>query len=153
MKSSVVVAPWPNFPPGVPPFISFFLGMESIPAKAIKLRNKRSSALAELADHIQRAGGRVTAVVTLVSAGRIKTLRGEPRVIKKLQKRKTNEILNIFGIQPVALTANEAQYLVSFRTPDEIRNRLAKARKEIYRRLHSKGIRWTNECKDTGSAC
>ncbi|MCY2944685.1 MAG: hypothetical protein NT142_09155 [Planctomycetota bacterium] len=116
------------------------------------MRNKRSSALAELADHIQRAGGRVTAVVTLVNAGRIKTLRGEPRVIKTLQKRNANEILDIFGIQPVALTANEAQYLVGFRTPDEIRNRLATARKEINRRLRSKGIRWTDEREDAGEA-
>jgi orotate phosphoribosyltransferase len=109
--------------------------------------------LAELADYIQRAGGLVTAVVTLANAGRIKTLRGEPKIIKKLQERYANEILNIFGIQPVALTANEAQYLVGFRTPDEIRNRLAKARKEINRRLRSKGIRWTDEYKDTGNAC
>ena len=100
--------------------------------------------LAELADYIQRAGGLVTAVVTLVNAGRNKTLRGEPRVIKKLQERYANEILNIFGIQPVALTANEAQYLVGFRTSDEIRNRLAKARKEINHRLRSKGIRWAD---------
>lgn len=108
--------------------------------------------LAELADHIQRVGGRVTAVVTLVNAGRIKTLRGESRVIKKLQERNENEILDIFGIQPVALTANEAQYLVGFRTPDEIRNRLATARKEINRRLRSKGIRWADEREDAGEA-
>ena len=108
--------------------------------------------LAELADYIQRAGGLVTAVMALVNAGRIKTLRGEPRVIKKLQERNANEILDIFGIQPVALTANEAQYLVGFRTPDEIRNRLATARKEINRRLRSKGIRWADERKDAGDA-
>lgn len=106
--------------------------------------------LAELADYIQRAGGLVTAAVTLVNAGRIKALRGEPRVIKKLQERNANEILDIFGIQPVALTANEAQYLVGFRTPDEIRNRLATARKEIHRRLRSKGIRWADEREDAG---
>ena len=108
--------------------------------------------LAELADYIQRAGGLITAVVTLVNAGRIKTLRGEPRVIKKLQERNAHEILDIFGIQPGALTANEAQYLVGFRTPDEIRNRLATARKEINRRLRSKGIRWADERKDAGDA-
>lgn len=106
--------------------------------------------LAELADHIQRAGGRVTAVVTLVNAGRIKTLRGEPKVIKKLQERNANEILDIFGIQPVALTANEAEYLVGFRTTDEIRNRLATARKEINRRLRSKGIHWADAREDAG---
>ncbi|MDP3843862.1 MAG: phosphoribosyltransferase [Oxalobacteraceae bacterium] len=104
--------------------------------------------LAELADYVQRAGGVVTAVVTLVNAGRIKALCAAPKVIKKLQERYQNEILNIFGIQPSALTANEAQYLVGFRTADEIRNRLAKARKEIHLRLCSKGIRWAAERTD-----
>ena len=85
-------------------------------------------------------------------AGRVKAPRGKPRVIKKLQERNAHEILNIFGIQPVALTANEAQYLVGLRTPDEIRNRLATARKEINRRLRSKGIRWADERKDAGDA-
>lgn len=87
--------------------------------------------LAELVDYIQRAGGLVTAVISLVNAGRIRTLRGESSVIKKLQARNAHEILDIFGIQPFALTANEAQYLVGSRKPDEIRNRLATARKEI----------------------
>lgn len=108
--------------------------------------------LAELADHIQRARGQVTAVITLVNAGRITTLQGEPSVIKKLQERHANEILDIFGIQPTALTANEAQYLVGFRTADEIRNRLATARKEVHRRLRSKGIRWADEREATGNA-
>jgi orotate phosphoribosyltransferase len=108
--------------------------------------------LAELADYIQRAGGKVASVITLVNAGRIKTLQGEPSVIKKLQERYSNEILDIFGVQPTALTANEAQYLVGFRTADEIRNRLAKARKEIHRRLRSKGIRWADEREATGNA-
>jgi predicted nucleic acid-binding protein len=44
---------------------------------------------AELADHVQGAGGLVTAVVTLVNDGRIKRLRVEPRVIKKLQEKKS----------------------------------------------------------------
>lgn len=108
--------------------------------------------LAELADYIQRAGGLVTAVVALVNAGRIKWLRSEPGVVKKLQERYAHEILDIFGIRPGALTANEAQYLVGFRTPDEIRNRLATARKEIDRRLRAKGIRWANERQDAGDA-
>ena len=84
--------------------------------------------------------------------GHRRPLRREPRVIKKLQERNANEILDLLGIQPVALTANKAQFLVGFRTPDEIRNRLATARKEINRRLRSKGIRWADERKDAGDA-
>lgn len=106
--------------------------------------------LAELADYIQRAGGLVIAIVTLVNAGRNKLLRAEPKIIKKLQERYKNEILNIFGIQINALTANEAQYLIGFRTAGEIRNRLAKARKEIHLRLRSKGIRLADEGEDAG---
>jgi len=90
------------------------------------------------------------AVVTLVNAGRNKLLRAEPRITKKLQGRFQNEILNIFGIKTDALTANEAQYLIGFRTTGEIRNRLAKARKEIHLRLRSKGIRWADKSEDAG---
>jgi hypothetical protein len=51
-----------------------------------------------------------------------------------------NEITEIFGIISDALTANEANCLIGFRSADEIRNRLAKAKKETYLRLRSKGI-------------
>jgi hypothetical protein len=58
----------------------------------------------------------------------------------KLKSRYENEIEHIFGIRPDALTANEANCLIGFRTADEIRNRLSKAREETNRRLRSKGI-------------
>ena len=61
-------------------------------------------------------------------------------VIRKLEERYGNEIREIFGIDPNALTANEASYLVGFKTADEIRNRLVKARKETRLRLRSKGF-------------
>ena len=102
-------------------------------------------ALAELADYIQQAGAMIAGVITLVNAGRIKGLRPKPSVIKKLQEMYQNEIYNIFGIEPIALTANEAQYLIGFRTADEIRGRLIKAREEIHRRLRSKGIFYKDE--------
>jgi hypothetical protein len=49
-----------------------------------------------------------------------------------------NENSVLFSL--TALTANEATYLIGFRSTDEIRNRLAKARQETDRRLRSKGI-------------
>ena len=58
----------------------------------------------------------------------------------RLKQRHANEIIEIFGIQVDALTANEAQYLVGFRTAYEIRNRLLKAKQEVDLRLRSKGI-------------
>lgn len=96
--------------------------------------------LAELADYIVDLGGVVSAVVVLVNAGRIKQFQPNPVVIKKLEKRYENEIEEIFGITPSALTANEANYLIGFKSVDEIRNRLAKARKETDLRLRSKGL-------------
>ena len=68
-----------------------------------------------------------------------------------LKERYQNEIPSIFDIKVKALTANEAQYLVGFKTVGEIRNRLAAARKEIHLRLRSKGIRWADESKEDGN--
>ncbi len=49
-------------------------------------------------------------------------------------------IQHTFGIDPGALTANEASYLCGFRTADELRNRAAKAAEEIDLRLRAKGF-------------
>ena len=97
--------------------------------------------LAELANHIRVRGGIVVAVAVLVNAGRIKELQPARKNIRELERRHGNEITEIFGIVPGALTANEADYLIGFRSADEIRNRLVKAKKETYLRLRSKGIK------------
>lgn len=96
--------------------------------------------LAELANHIQRHSGIVAAIIVLVNAGRLKHLSPDKTIIGKLERRYPNEIINLFHICPHALTANEAQYLIGFKTADEIRNRRIKATEEIHRRLRSKGI-------------
>ena len=89
---------------------------------------------------IQCSGGNVAAIIVLVNAGRIKQFQPTSKVIRELEKRYVHEIEEIFGIIPSALTANEANYLIGFRSSDEIRNRLTKARKETDLRLRSKGI-------------
>lgn len=96
--------------------------------------------LAELANYLLDRGGFESTVVVLVNAGRDKRLFPSRTVVKKLEGRCGHEITEIFGIIPRALTANEANYLVGFKTADEIRNRLVKARKETRLRLRSKGI-------------
>ena len=96
--------------------------------------------LAELADYIQAAGGQVAAVITLVNPGRIKPLKPEPLVTRRLRERFPDAIQHTFGIDPGALTANEASYLSGFRTADELRNRAAKAAEEIDLRLRAKGF-------------
>ena len=94
--------------------------------------------LAELANYIQLNHGRIAGTVTLVNAGRNKSFNAVAKHIKLLQERFGDEIRKTFGIHTHALTANEASYLVGFRTLDEIRNRRIKAEKEIHLRLLSK---------------
>ena len=96
--------------------------------------------LAELADFIKAGGGQVAAVVTLVNAGRIKRLKPETLVIRLLREKFPDAIQHTFGIDPGALTANEASYLSGFRTADELRNRATKAAEEINLRLRAKGF-------------
>ena len=96
--------------------------------------------LAELAHYVQSKGGVVAGVVVMVNAGRQKPLVPNRKTVKTLKERFANEIIEIFGIHVEALTANEAQYLVGFRSADEIRNRLLKAKQEVDIRLRSKGI-------------
>ena len=79
-------------------------------------------------------------VFVLVNARRKKSLHPDKMTLRKLETRYANELIEIFGIAVSALTANEAQYLVGFRSVDEIRNRVAKARQEIHLRLRLKGI-------------
>jgi hypothetical protein len=107
----------------------------------VKLTPRRlGDTLAKLANHIQTGGGLVKDAVVLVNAGRNPALVPDTKFVQLLNRRFGDELFNIFGIQPEALTANEAQYLVGFRSVDEIRNRLAAAWQEIDRRLRSKGI-------------
>ena len=96
--------------------------------------------LAELAHYIQINGGLVRDIAVIVNAGRNKSLSPDIKTLRILNERFGNEIIEIFGININALTANEAQYLVGFRSTDEIRNRLIKAKKESNLRLRSKGI-------------
>ena len=96
--------------------------------------------LAELNDYILSRGGQVVDVVALVNAGRNPDLLPVRKDVRLIKERFKDEFTEIFGIRPEALTANEARYLVGFRSLDEIRDCLSKARQEIDRRLRSKGI-------------
>ena len=96
--------------------------------------------LAELANFIQMHGGVVKDVIALVNAGRNLSLMPQLKFVQLIQERFGDEFTKIFGIEPHALTANEAQYLVGFKSLDEIRNRRAAAEQEVDRRLRSKGI-------------
>jgi len=95
--------------------------------------------LAELANYLLLNGGRVLGTILLANAGRSKEFKPAKQHIRLLRERFGDEIRQIFGIHISALTANEAGYLVGFRTADEIRNRCTKAEKETRLRLLSKG--------------
>lgn len=96
--------------------------------------------LAELSNYIQCQGGCVVDVVVLVNGGRNPALLPVTNDIRLIKERFHHEIIETFGIATNALTANEARYLVGFRSVDEIINRLAAAKQEIDRRLRSKGV-------------
>ena len=95
--------------------------------------------LAELANYLLLNGGQVLGTILLANAGRSKEFKPANQHIRLLRERFGDEVRHIFGIHTSALTANEAGYLVGFRTADEIRNRCAKAEKETRLRLLSKG--------------
>ena len=94
--------------------------------------------LAELANFIIYGGGNVVGYCVMVDDGRIPTLIPDCKTIRLLEERFGNEIEDIFGISISCLTANEAQYLIGFRSADEIRGRCAKAKEEIHRRRLAK---------------
>jgi hypothetical protein len=94
--------------------------------------------LAELAHYIQAGGGMVSGLVVLVNAARSGLLTPAVRITALLERRHGDAIREIFQIDPAALTAEEAQYLIGFRTVDEIRNRSVTAKQETDRRLRAK---------------
>jgi orotate phosphoribosyltransferase len=96
--------------------------------------------LAELAHYMQARGGMVGGVAVLVNASRTGRLVPDRKVIRQLEGRHGSAIRDILGIEPGALTADEAQYLIGFRTADEIGNRRAKAEQETANRLRAKGV-------------
>lgn len=107
--------------------------------------------LAELSNFISAFGGVVKDVVVLVNAGRNPALVPGKKFVRLIKERFDDEFTKVFGIEPAALTANEAAYLVGFQSIDAIRNRLAAAEQEIDRRLRSKGITRSDEATASGA--
>jgi hypothetical protein len=101
--------------------------------------------LCDLADYIRRGGGNVVAAVVLVNASRSGKLVPAQKTVRRLEENFGHVIRETFRIEPTALTADEAQYLVGFRTAEEIRGRSAKAQQTTDLRLRSKGIYLTPE--------
>lgn len=96
--------------------------------------------LCDLSDYIRRNGGNVIAAVVLVNASRSGKLFPARKTVRRLEEQFGHVIRETFRIEPAALTADEAQYLVGFRTAEEIRGRSAKAKQTTDLRLRTKGI-------------
>jgi hypothetical protein len=94
--------------------------------------------LAELAHYILAEGGIVAGVAVMVNAARSGRLTPDQSLVAELERRHGDAIREIFQVDPAALTAEEAGYLIGFRTADEIRNRSAKAKQETDRRLRAR---------------
>lgn len=107
--------------------------------------------LAELNNYIHSFGGVVKDVVVLVNAGRDLALVPVKKHVQLIKERFDDEFTKTFGIEPAALTANEAKYLVGFESIDILRNRLATAEQEIDRRLRSKGVGRSHEAAASGA--
>ena len=87
----------------------------------------------------------------LYSAGRNPALVAGKKFVRLIKERFNDEFTETFGIEPGALTANEAEYLVGFKSIDAIRNRLAAAEQVIDRRLRSKGAARASEATASGA--
>jgi hypothetical protein len=79
-------------------------------------------------------------VMVLANAARNPALVPQKHFANLIKERFDDEFTEVFGIEPGALTANEAQYIAGFRSVDALRNKLVAAEQEIDRRLRSKGI-------------
>lgn len=121
---------------------SEFAGMVETGAGYVLVDNVSTmgGTLADLANYIQENGGRVAGSVLLVNAARSGKVIPLPKTLELLERRFGNEIRATFGIEPIALTWEEARYLVGFRTVDEFRNRATAAKQARIKRLRSKGI-------------
>lgn len=98
------------------------------------------STLADLAAYIQRNGGEVAGSVVLVNAMRGGKIQAPRKLINQLEARHGDAIRELFEFGPEGLTGPEAQYLVGFRTADELRTRVAKAGRDRSSRLDAKAL-------------
>lgn len=97
--------------------------------------------IAALADHIRRGGGQVAGVVSLANASRSGQFAPRPHVVRELERRFGNDIRSEFQAEPAALTRDEADYLIGFRSADELRGRAATAREARAERTRRAGVR------------
>lgn len=97
--------------------------------------------LGALADHIRRGGGQVVGSVTLASGSRSGELAPRPQIVRELERRFGDDIRSLFHTEPDALTRDEADYLIGFRSAAELRTRAAAASEARAQRGRREGVR------------
>lgn len=98
------------------------------------------STLADLAAYIQSQGGEVIGSALLSNATRSGSMFANVKTTKRLGEQYGNEIRELFNIEPSALTNEEAQYLLGFRSAAELRGSAAKAESSRIARILSKQV-------------
>lgn len=96
------------------------------------------STVAELANHILLCGGMVVGIAVIVYAGRTGRLVPHPARVRTIQDRFGDAVQEALSLEPGALTADEAEYLLNFRDPDALRDRVAAALRERGTRLRAR---------------
>lgn len=96
--------------------------------------------LAALADYIQRQGGQVAGALVLSNASRSGKMTPSKGVVREIERRYGDEVRNLFGIEPAALTSDEAGYIIGFRDAAALEARAAAARHETDNRLRARGV-------------
>lgn len=98
------------------------------------------STLAGMADHIQKNGGEVAGVVTLVNASRTGVVRPSKAHVADIERRYGDDVRDLFHAEPAALTADEAAYIRNFRNPDALRTAATAGNRKRAARLRAKGV-------------
>jgi hypothetical protein len=88
-----------------------------------------------LAEHIRGSGRDVVGVAILVNANRMPDIVPTKFNVNRIRQRFGDVIRDELGIEPAALTAAEAAYLLNFQDAQSLRARAAKARGERDDRL------------------
>ena len=96
--------------------------------------------LAEMVNHVRQNGGEVIGVITLANASRSRILAPTDARIREIERRYGDDVREIFDIDPAALTADEAQYVLNFRDADALRARATAAQRQRGDRLRAKGV-------------
>ncbi len=90
---------------------------------------------------VQAGGGEVAGIVTLVNRSRSGVKPAAKQHVRLIEERYGDIVRQEFGIEPAALTGDEALVVLASRDADTLRDRVAKARQERSGRLREKGIR------------